>query len=319
MKNKNNQYLLLLFIPILFFACQKPLEINYPEQEPALVVNCLFAPDSLFVARISHTAKTDDSTNLSVTDANCEIWSNGEKLATLTHTENGFYTNSTLRAEEGKAYTIRVSHTDYQDVSATDTVPEKTLVSEVNFVHFTQYDMLDERYSHDLNIKIKDNPNISNFYQLKAITLQLLIDHQWDGDTTWTPTDTTFQYQDVFFTNSNPLLSDDQTTDAEILPFNDKYFNGEHILLNLQFKIAFGGHNGGEPYISKHDLIVSFKTVSYQHYNYTKQLDKHVDNQYSDIYNGIGDPVQMTTNIKNGYGIFAAYNPQTFILHHENN
>ncbi len=307
-------------IIIIFFAtaCQKPLEINYPEQEPLLVVNCLFSPDSLFVARISHTAKTDDSTNLSITNANCEIWSDGEKLATLTHSENGFYTNPNLMAEVGKAYTIKISHPDYLSISATDTVPEKGIINEIYFEHFTQYDMLDESYSHDLNIRIDDNPNKNNFYQIKARSLRLYINEEWDGDTTWIPIDTTFYYSSIWLSNNSPILIDDQIEEADILPFNDKYFNGDNILLSFQYYLPFGGSTDGELHLGEHDLIISFKTTSQQYYNYTKQLQKHTYNQYNDIYNGIGDPVQMTTNIKNGYGIFAAYNPQTFILHHEN-
>jgi len=313
-----NYFIIVIAIIIFGTACQKPLEIDYPEQEPALVVNCLFAPDSLFVARISHTAPTDDSTNLSISDANCEIWSEGEKLATLTHSENGFYSNPNLMAEVGKAYTIKVSHPDYPNISATDTVPEQATISEIYTEYFTKYDPLGETYFNQLYLKINDNPEKNNFYQIRSKVLTLYIDKEWDGDTTWTIIDTIYQYQPIYLSNNSLLIRNEEIDENKIAFFSDKYFNGRNTLLNFEYSLPFSGSNGGEPYLSEHDLIITFKTISYQYYNYTKQLEKHVYNQYSDLINGISDPVQMTTNIKNGYGIFAAYNPQTFILHHQN-
>ncbi len=311
-------YFIIIAIILFATACQKPLEINYPEQEPALVVNCLFSPDSLFVARISRTTQTDDSTDLSISDANCEIWSDGEKLATLTHSENGFYSNPNLTAEAGKAYTIKVSHTDYPSVSATDTVPEQTIISEIYTEYFTRYDPMGEDHFNKLYLKINDNPNKIDFYQIRTRVLTLYIDKEWDGDTTWTIIDTLNEYSPIYLSNNSLLLRDEDIDENKLTFFSDKYFNGNNTLLGFEYSLPFGGSHNDEGYHSDHDLIIEFKTISNQYYNYTKQIKMHVYSQYSDLYIGMSDPVQMTTNIKNGYGIFAAYNPQIFILHYEN-
>ncbi len=307
---------LIIIIIILAIACQKPLEIDYPKQSPLLVVNCLFAPDSLFIARISHTAQTNDSTDLSITDANCEIWLDGEKLATLSHTENGFYTNANIKPQVGKAYTIKVTHPNYPTVSATDTVPAKTTVLETGFEHFTDYDILDESYLNMLYIRILDDVTKDNFYQIKTD----LRSYDFEYDSTETINDTLYQYSPIYIANNNQAAITHALVAVQLMLFNDKYFNGNNILLNFEYSLSSGAFFYDIPYYQTHDLIITLKNTSSQYYNYVKQLQKHVITQdilANQIY-GVGDPVQMTTNIQNGFGVFAAYNTQIFVLHHEN-
>ena len=63
---------------MLYVSCQKELEINYPDIEPKLVVNCLFTPDSTFSVRVGQMLSLNDTvTSFIINDAQCKIWENG--------------------------------------------------------------------------------------------------------------------------------------------------------------------------------------------------------------------------------------------------
>ena len=300
-----------LAIILILFSCQKVIEIDYPTQETKLVVNCLFTPDSLFKARISKTSFTTDSSDLSIKDATCEIWSAGQLLETLQHTKNGFYISESLYPEVNKAYTIKVKHEIFPDLTATDTVPEPANVLDINFDFFTQYDMLDERYFHDLNITLNDNPNKSNFYQIKGVVETWHVNYEINTDTIWV-------YNNIYLNTDDFAFQNSEFTESAIIPFTDSFFNGQNYTVKLKYKYPFASYSNGVPYIETHNLLVPIYSTSKQYYKYRTKLIQHINNQYSDVYFGIGDPVQMYTNIQGGYGIFAAYNSELYILHHEN-
>ncbi len=293
---------------LLYVSCQKELEINYPDIEPKLVVNCLFTPDSTFSVRVGQMLSLNDTvTSFIINDAQCKIWENGIFAEDLLYTNNGFYVSRNIKAKTGNMYQIEISHPNFETVTATDTIPEPVEVSELYFEHNTLYDPLDENYFHDVNIRFQDNVAKQNYYELKLLVKEGPEEDDWR------------QTSNVLLTKTNDLtllntgLIDYQPAS---IPFSDKLFNGQNYFLSTYYKLSFGGSYNGEIRYNTHDLIVSFNAVSYQYYQYSRKMIMHLRNQESDILEGIGDPVQIYSNIENGYGIFAAYNPNINTLHH---
>ncbi len=295
-------------ITVIFTACRKEIEIELPPIEPALTVNCLFTPDTVFTVRVGKLLPFNDTVSeYIVDDAVCKIWENGIYKEQLTYSINGFYVSETLKASVGKVYQIEVSHPDFETVRAADTVPEPLEISEVYFVHNTLYDVLDEAYFHSINIRFHDDAQKENYYELRLV----LEDSTYDGDV---------QYEEILLTKTNDLsllYTGLIELEPASIPFSDELFNGQNYFLSTYYKLPFGGTSGDEIYYKPHNLIVHFNAVSYQYYKFTRQMIMHLRNQESDFFEGIGDPVQMYSNIENGYGIFAAYNPIIDTLHHE--
>lgn len=57
---------------------------------------------------------------------------------------------------------------------------------------------------------------------------------------------------------------------------------------------------------------VTFNTTSFHYYKYKSTMDKHLFNQGGWMYDEMllidgGNPVEMYSNVENGYGIFAGY------------
>ncbi len=296
--------LILIFLGILTLsACQKQLEINYPKIKPALTVSCLFTPDSTFTLKVGKLLSINDTvSSFLVEDALCEIRENGNITEQLEYTENGFYKTTSLTAKPGNIYELTVSHPDFNTVTAVDTMPEPATVTETYFVHNTLYDALDEAYFHTINIRFQDNAKAENYYELR-----LVLEQKYDEEL---HTDNLLLTKTGDLTLLNTGLIDYQPAS---IPFSDKFFNGQNYFLSTYYKLPF---MSGDFTYNSHNIIVHFNTVSYQYYQHARQMILHLRNQESDIFEGIGDPVQMYSNIENGYGIFAAYCPYIDTLHH---
>ncbi len=301
----NRLLIVLIAFTFIFYACQKEIEIEYPEIEPALTVNCLFTPDTGFKIRVGKLLPFNDTVSeYIVDDAFCKIWENGVFKEQLRYTNDGFYVTESLKAGVGNVYEIEVSHPDFETVSARDTVPGPIEISEVYFVHNTLYDPLGENYFHDINIRFQDDMQ-KNYYELRLV----LVDSTDEG---------AVRLRQLLFSKTNDLsLLSTGLIEFEpaSIPFNDVLFNGQNYFLSTYYKLPFGSSSGSS--YDTHNLIVQFNSVSYQYYRYARQMIMHIRNQESDILEGIGDPVGMYTNIENGYGIFAAYNPHADTLHHQ--
>jgi len=279
-----NYFIIVIAIIIFGTACQKPLEIDYPEQEPALVVNCLFSPDTIFIVKITKTQTTSDSTSNQITDATCEMWENNQLLEKLENNNTNIY-QSTILPEIGKTYTIKVTHKDYKNVSATSCVPELPQIENLNITNwYVAIDFFWEQQLSDCQLTIIDNKNSTDYYKLNFHT----------------ESDCSF-----FRSNDIVLISEELFEyDPSFLYFSDKKINGQKY--NLNFLIP---HGIEEPN-SDLEIITIAKSLSKEHYLYTKKMLKYsYENRVSELSEAI-EPVTMYSNIENGYGIFAGYSQQ---------
>ena len=294
---------------IIFFAsCQKEIELEYPTPDPKLVVNCLFSPDSLFKVRVGKILAFNDTvSSFSVENAQCEIYENGVFAEKLEYQGDGYYFSKILTPKSGNNYKLIVSAEGFPVVDAIDTVPYPVSVENAYFEHNTLYDALDESYFHTVNVIFDDNPDLKNYYQLK-----LVCERTYD--------DSTINKVHLILEKTNDLtllntgLIEYQPSS---IPFSDKLLNGQNYFLTTYYTLPFAISNGIDVFYDTHNLIVHFNSVSDQFYQYSRKMIMHLRNQESDIFEGIGDPVAMYSNIQNGYGIFAAYCPHTDTLHHE--
>jgi hypothetical protein len=100
----------------------------------------------------------------------------------------------------------------------------------------------------------------------------------------------------------DPILTDAEQNYVLIKGFifdDSKFHNAD---CNLEI---FAGIMNNES--DEYELIVELNSVSENYYNYKKQLGIYLKKEDGDIFEGIPDPVNLFSNIENGYGIFAGY------------
>ncbi len=278
---KNNGIIILVLLLIL--SCQKPLQIDYPVMEEKLVVNCLFAPDTVFQVQVSKSQKTDDSLYATITDAVCELWANNKLLEQLENNNTATYC-STILPEIGKTYTLIVKHPKYENISATSSVPDIPIISNFNLTDYlANYDINSESYLSGLELNINDDATTDNYYKLDFVI-----------------SDGFLSDCGGFISNDIVLVTEDLFEFSPIfLYFSDELFNGQ--TYNLSFMAS-------TPQTDKDfSIIYKAKSLSKEHYYYTKKMliyQHHKEN--GEMLQAI-EPMLMYSNIQNGYGIFAGF------------
>ena len=311
---KFNLFLFLIFLS----ACIQ--EIPFPEQkEPAkLVVGCLFAADSVFNVYVNKTQGIFDSTESYVDNATVEIWENTNKIETLQHIEKGLY-RSNILAQTGKAYTLKVSAPGYTDVTAIDTIPEKQRIISANlkikagwsYTYLANYSTVNLSFTNKLSKSLYfESQLVFNSWVYADILSEQA---SFSEDTIRYNSVVSLMSSDELFIQQENYKFDGVTR-VNSLVFTNQLIDKEQASLLIKF------YNGGYDIGTQVYLIVYLRSISKNYYQYKKTLRKHLENQ------GLTDPASLEdyallsfqglpenvyTNVKNGYGIFAAYSLDT--------
>jgi hypothetical protein len=298
-------FLIILSISLIY-SCVKEVDISDFKTEDKLVISSYSIADSTFKVYLSKTRNILDTLKYFINDADVNLYDqNNILLETLQNTGEGIYTSSIVNVEQGKKYKVETNYNN-ETVSAEDIVPENIAVSNMGFTGNFVYDDEGRRF-YEIELTINDNPNVENYYEINA-------EIKYTDSTFFSPWSTEEYYMkytkmylssvDRIFLNEDYPINGIYSTDI----FSDKYFQSA----NQKLKFYYGSYFiNAESVLIDHILKIEFRTVSKNYYLYKKSLMKHLDNQYSDFWYGVANPVQLYSNVKNGYGIFAGFSTYT--------
>lgn len=299
MKNK----LLILVLPfILLFSCIKEVDISDFDKEDKLVIGSYPIADSTFKVYLSKTRNRLDTLKYFVNDADVKLYDqNNILLETLQNTGGGLYTSGSAKVEKGKTYKIETNYNN-EIVTAEDFIPERIIVSEIKHTGNFIYD--EEGFSsYEIQIQIEDNPEIENFYEI--LSEIKYTDSLFFGG--WFTEEFYMKYTKNYLSSVDPVFLNEDYSNIGIYSaniFSDKDFQSA----NQKIKFFYSAFNlNDESLLIDHILKIELRTVSKNYYLYKKSLIKHLDNQNSDFWYGVANPVQLYSNVKNGYGIFAGF------------
>ena len=281
----------------LFPACVKEISLEKSNEYKALVINAIANPNEALSVRLSQTLQATSSDKGLISNAEVQLFENEQYITTLANNGNGMYTSS-LKPVAGKNYKILAIGDGFPVASAAEYIPQKIDLSGFTFKYigkvYSEYD------NYDINcieafLSFKDPPDQKNYYELIFISKG----NSKDPGTYLLP---------LFF--DHPVLMNEG--DASYRPytyfFSDELFDGTDYTMNLKLSFLGGTKNG---VLNPDDYYVSFRSVSYNYYMYRKIWTRHKYNQPSKIifWEDIlkGEPIDMFTNVENGYGIFAGY------------
>ncbi|HWB63300.1 MAG TPA: DUF4249 domain-containing protein [Chitinophagales bacterium] len=276
---------------MLLFSCEKDFNPSLESGADKMVINSLFNDNGKIVVYITKSYALSGSNNVTpVTGANVNLYQDGifaEQLPWVPSDSVNSYGSyqSSLVPQKGHTYSISVSHPAYGTATATDSIP---MPAQIITAKMLQYGTAGGgKVVVDFNIK--DNPALLNFYRIN-IWLggnQISVDDR--GDTTYAP---------YYEARGPDMLSpvEDTVRDGIFLLFSDKGFNGQAKELKMQFD------NLDTAQFSNLQVWVELHTVSQTEFEYQQGLA---------LYRGLsgasyGEPVNVYSNINNGYGIFMA-------------
>lgn len=229
-----------------------------------------------------------------INDAQVELLIDDNASEQLVHAKDGQYISSSTKVIPGKKYELRVSHSGYQQVSASTIVPAQAnaqlIAAEIVTVRTDEYTTERARFKVNLSDVKGDD-----YYRLMVYVPGYNYNYEtgeynFDGNT----------FYPVEINSTDPVLNgnvvavDDDFSDYppnQFHVFNDELFDGkEH---QLVFEID---HNNAED-LPK--IKVDLQKITYDLYMYYKTLDAYY--YYED--NPFSEPVRIHVNVKNGAGI----------------
>lgn len=305
-----------LFIALLFAfqSCTKEIVIDIPEKAPSLVIESVLLPfdlngPQLGVKIFESISVFDTSANKSITNANVLIYRNGQLFDTL------FYDNSTDHfypfgygpfqgPVAGDHFRLEATAPGFPAVAAETTIPEKVLLDTVTIDRIGFFDESGSVYS-KLSVSFSDPSDEDNFYELVVSAI---------GEEYKPKAFRSLKTYETFIINEPhypPETRIDLKNPSRLL-FNDKTFAGQHVEMSCYF--SANQRMGGEHVLNAEILAVHLRNVSPEYYHFQTTLLHSSYNRQADILYGLGEPLNVASNVESGYGLFASFNKDRVYL-----
>ena len=287
---------LLLSISLVYISCEKIIPFEGDVNIPKLVINSIFQSDSTFKVHVSSSRSVIDTASFqNIEDAVVTIKDdNGSIIETLNYVENGFYIGQTF-PQENQTYSLQVTHPNYTNITSSDSLPSPITINSIDTS--TTVDPINgDRLQITLNFN--DPESSQNYYLIETYSVNeyLVIKN---SDTTEYELDTTKQFMvltdEVFQNGGSPW--------REQGLFNDLLFNGQNKALELEIPYEnYSGIEVGYEWIYKTlSVRVYLHNISKSYYYYRTSLELY----QGASGNPFAQPVQVYSNIENGFGVFA--------------
>ncbi|RIH63200.1 DUF4249 domain-containing protein [Mariniphaga sediminis] len=270
---------IILLASILFLSCEKDVTIDF-DRPVKLCLNCILNPDSTITARLTLSRNIENSTTFQpVDDATIILYENGTELNALTSEgEGNYYLNYHPKTQN--EYKIVVLHPDFDNLEATTAIPLQPVVyhqpDTLEYIEAGLFYLLDVHY------EIHDTPGPTNYWFYWKHTLHGI----------------TYSSAGLLSIKA-PFIDDfNRTIDSDA-----KY----GFVYSYYVRISDVGYEE-----STLGFEAGGKTGSFTHFlSADEHYDKYIKSSVKARLNSEGElpfkePVQIYSNIENGYGIFGS-------------
>lgn len=277
--------LLLLCLPLLLWGCTDIVELDLPEQEPLLVVNSLFTPDSAWSVDVSASQNAlSNAPYEQVQHATVAVYQDSEFLFNMDYAGDGKYVAADVQPQALEHYTLKVTAPGFPAIEATGFAPALPATSALKVTRAAAPKDPNAPEA-VVTFSLDDAPNAQNYYFISA----------YFPDTAYTGE----AYKSYINLDVQAPFGEEFTMGA-LYFFSDKLIDGKTTTLRLHYELP----QEGTP------LYLNIAQVSPDYYHYARTLAKH------SVDNFLTTPGPVHNNIQNGLGIFAGYNTTTYLIQH---
>jgi hypothetical protein len=287
-------FFIIFLIPAIFLSCEEEVYFSF-EHEPRLCLNCILNPDSTVITASLSLSKKLDTINVikSISDAEILLYEDGNLFGRFSNTGDGKYKLNKVPVA-GKMYRITVDSEEYGKVSASTIVPNKPEITwSKDTVGYDEYNLL--RYN--LNVQIHDKQGKDYYWLYSTGEVNgVTVGGGGGGVVLNAPFADTFNRryeteQKYGFVHYYQIRLSDEGYDGQVLDFVIP-----DLVPNTQYR-----------QFKRHILNAS------EHYDkYIKTSILYRLNEGSDL--PFSEPVQIYSNIENGFGIFGSCAISTIVL-----
>ncbi len=289
----------------LFSACSEDffnqtVDIDPPAYDKQLVTHVKTGiTDTIMALSVSRNygvLETVPQDGWGVSNALVELWEGDQKMRTFSPEANTNYLYFTPLTpgmfQPGHTYTLKISHPEYDTVTAVQTMPFKPAVDSVTYDMDGGINAFGEELS-DIDVYLKDTPGEVNFYEIAIFGEYIYVDSTFDDSGNLISVDTL-----VFESSFEPEGSDD----PNVLPgynntllISDQFFDGQAYKLNARIY-----RYQGDPT----NYAVHVRTLTEDYFLYSISALRKYDTEGIPFV----EPVSVHDNLDKGIGIFGLYN-----------
>jgi hypothetical protein len=272
-----------ILLIIMTTACEKESKIPIPYDGDKVVLNSLIQPDSLIYIRVTKSKPVKEYGNLRFPElqgAAVVIQEDGKTLpapAWRVINGKGYYVSQGV-AGGGKEYTVSVSYTGLASVEATDSTPAAPDIRDASA----------QKASNRVKFSLKDNIAEKNYYRIRVYNADTV-----NGQIVPLKQDTVKFRLDPSF-NNNFIDIIGNAYYSEVL-LTDERINGKDVLFVLQTNRE----------VTASHMIVEVSGLTRGAYKY---LDGTYSQRLEERLDFSTDPVNVYSNVENGYGILGGVN-----------
>lgn len=294
------QIILCVALGLGLLSCEKTLELDADTKTSKLVVNSLFSDQDSWKVDVSRSLSVLDGGNLTtIDDATVSIF-NGTTLVSNLIYDGEKYVILGLSASPiaGIEYKVEVSAPNYTAVSAKDFCPNRVPILSVDTSSVINI-YGDKEYTATINFQ--DQPNADNYYGIEIEVLNYSRNYNPSTalyDTTFNGTDKTD------LSSIDPVIDNvGSGSYSQTLTLKDNLFDGQQKAISVNYTI----YELGPPnqFTVKKIKLISFTKSSY---NYSKSIEAYRVTEG----NPFAEPVQVFSNVENGFGIFGGQSTSEF-------
>jgi hypothetical protein len=269
---------------LLIVACEKEIEFTPEEVVPRIVVNSIFAQGDTIWMNLSESRNILYEGVLPIIEnANAQLLDiNDNVIGTFIYDDYGMYYCTSVAISLATTYGVRVEASGFNSVTASSLLP--------NLISLTSLDTVDVPNDElDFKLSFLDDASQTNFYGISIIYHGAYIDEIGEVISFQSARSYT---SEVFVANGTADIDDGRRYDSEYF-FSDNGFNGQ----TIDFKCTTSRYEGAEP---GGYFVVQLKNLNVDLYKYYLSLRRYKDANG----NPFAEPVQVYSNITDGFGIF---------------
>lgn len=309
------KYISLLLAALILMACERDTNVPLPEHKSRLVVYAMLTagtnPEVYVTKSVSLNTQLNDK-NVLVADATVELFENDSSVGNLIYEETtrkdttfwgeisdkvtGVYTADNLTISGGKEYELKISHKDFESISAKTTVKALPTISNIRIEENADTKTDEEGYTISqtlIHMDITQAANMSNYYRLGLVSTTTYEDPFNEEEFT----------QDVFYNTEGPAVKDVDGYKAE-----SPFFSGigkEGQTLTVSFLLNLYSDTGGTTFFEDaEDLDLVLFSINEEGKKFTETFNRQIDaEELADIPIFPRESVVVFSNVENGYGI----------------
>lgn len=299
---------------IVLLACEKPVTIDIPQKPSRLVINGWVGNDSIISVHVGKSryslAPRDSWSQLletyTVKNAVPVVYENNIPVDTLVYDAVTYQYRSTRskRIRQGYTYRVKVNAPDFPEAWAETPVPSQSVITKLERVRNARTNSAGQPED-EITITLDDPAGEENFYLVQIFTSAYNIGHGYPVSCVRT----TDKDIEMMRYDTDPMDPDNCFNGNELL-MKDVHFNGRQKVLKLYVESSLlpdyvdpNNGNVNRPYIYVY-------RITKDHFKFMKSFAIY----WSTDENPFAEPVNVFSNVQNGYGVFSTYTKMTDTL-----